>query len=86
VPVSSKTLALPAVRLEPVLSLSKDRSFASFRANDFLRTGSYFEAAVIHFASGPQICLPLRPSPPQFYVCRFSDQPVFSLFPGECLT
>jgi hypothetical protein len=44
-------------------ALGPGRRFASFRANDFLHTGSYFEATVIRFASGPQICSPLRSSP-----------------------
>ena len=53
---SSKTLAFPA--------LGPGRRFALFRANDFFHTVRYFEAAVIRFASGPQICSPLRSSPP----------------------
>jgi hypothetical protein len=75
---SSKTLAFPTLGL--------GRRFALFRANDFFHTVRYFEAAVIRFASGPQICSPLRSSLPQFLVCRFFGQPVPSPFPVECLT
>jgi len=44
-------------------ALGPGRRLASFRAAAF-SAGSYFEAAVIRFASGPWVCSPLRSSPP----------------------